>query len=293
MSNVDEIIKLKELLDKNIITQEEFEKKKKELLNMKDNTEKQSQNTNNSKKSFLSKLGIENNITLTSKKNNNKKKTKLSTIIAALIIVSLICIFANNVDLTSNKYKSENLLATYNISQEDTDKIFSILDDIGYSTYYPNYKLEKSGDNEEIPGSIGFTIKKGQQIVGFIDIKDNNVANIQYSDKILYENGAVQHTLSEYIGNTSSNNERFTLISKEGNKDNYGYITITGEIKNNTNKTYAYAQVTFTLYDESGAQVGTVMDNINDFEANGVWKFKAIGLSNGCTTYKCTGITGW
>lgn len=199
MSNVDEIIKLKELLDKNIITQEEFEKKKKELLNMKDNTEKQSQNTNNSKKSFLSKLGIENNITLTSKKNNNKKKTKPSTIIAALIIVSLICIFANNVNLTSDKYKSKNVLATYNISQEDTDKIFSIIDNVGYSTYYPNYKLEKSRDNEEIPGSIGFAIKSGQQIVGFVDIKNNEIDNIQYSDKILYQNGTIQHTLSEYI----------------------------------------------------------------------------------------------
>ena len=34
MSNVDEILKLKELLDKEIITKEEFEKKKSELLNM-------------------------------------------------------------------------------------------------------------------------------------------------------------------------------------------------------------------------------------------------------------------
>ena len=37
MSNADEIIKLKKLLDTNIITQEEFEKKKDELLNNADN----------------------------------------------------------------------------------------------------------------------------------------------------------------------------------------------------------------------------------------------------------------
>ena len=211
MSNVDEIIKLKELLDKNVITQEEFDKKKKELLNVKDNIDKPSQNSNNSKKSFLSNLGIENNITLTSKKNNNKKKTKPSTIIAALIIVSLICIFANNVDLTSDKYKSKNVLATYNISQEDADKIFSIIDNVGYSTYYPNYKLEKSGDNEEIAGSIGFAIKNGQEIVGFVDIKNNEIDNIQYSDKILYVNGNIQHTLNEYLISTD---EKGDLIYK-------------------------------------------------------------------------------
>ena len=119
--------------------------------------------SNNGKNGFLSKLGIKNNITLTSNKNNTKKKTKPTTVIAALIIVFFICIFATNVDLTSNTYKSENLLATYNIPQEDTDKIFSILDNVGYSTYYPNYKLEKSEDNEEIPGSIGFAIKNGEE----------------------------------------------------------------------------------------------------------------------------------
>ena len=199
MSNVDEIIKLKELLDKDVITQEEFDKKKNELLNIKDNIVKRKTVNNNSKKSFFSKLGIKNNIALTSNKNNTKKKTRPSTIIAALIIVYLICTYVTNVDLTSNKYKSENLLATYNIPQENVDNIFSILDDIGYSTYYPDYKLEKSGDNEEIPGSIGFTINNGQQIIGFIDIKDNKVDNIQYSDKILYENGTIQHTLSEYV----------------------------------------------------------------------------------------------
>lgn len=48
-------------------------------------------------------------------------------------------------------------------------------------------------------GSIGFEIKNGNDIIGFIDIKDNKVINIQYSDKILYENGSIQHTLSDYI----------------------------------------------------------------------------------------------
>lgn len=37
MSNTDEILKFKKLLDDNIITQEEYEKKKEELLNLHEN----------------------------------------------------------------------------------------------------------------------------------------------------------------------------------------------------------------------------------------------------------------
>ena len=59
----DEIKKYKELLDSGAITQEEYDKKKKELLNIKYDTEIQNQGNNNSKKSFLSQLGIKNNIT--------------------------------------------------------------------------------------------------------------------------------------------------------------------------------------------------------------------------------------
>ncbi len=177
MSDIDELIKLKELLDKNVITQEEFDKKKSELLNQKDNK-------NNPK----------------TKGKKEKKKTKPSTIILAIIIVAIIVAFANTTSKVPSSYTNKDLLISeYNLSEEEANQVISVIDNCGYSDYYSDYTLEKSIDNEEIPGSIGFEIKNGENIVGFIDIKDNKVVNIQYSDKILYENDAVQHTLSEYV----------------------------------------------------------------------------------------------
>lgn len=177
MSDIDELIKLKELLDKNVITQEEFEKKKSELLNQEDNK-------NNPK----------------TKGKKEKKKTKASTIILAIIIVAIIVAFANTTSKVPSSYTNKDLLVSeYNLSEEEANQVISVIDNCDYSDYYSNYTLEKSSDNEEIPGSIGFEIKEGENIIGFIDIKDNKVANIQYSDKILYENGTVQHTLSDYI----------------------------------------------------------------------------------------------
>lgn len=93
---------------------------------------------------------------------------------------------------------------------------------------------------------------------------------------------------------TNSNEEKFTLLSDKKIVDSIGTTYIEGEIKNNTDKTYSYVQVTFNLYDENGAQLGTAIDNINNLEPNGTWKYKAMGLvTEKVSTYKFVEITGW
>nr|DAF60461.1 MAG TPA: zinc-ribbon domain protein [Myoviridae sp. ctLq07]DAY69517.1 MAG TPA: zinc-ribbon domain protein [Caudoviricetes sp.] len=94
---------------------------------------------------------------------------------------------------------------------------------------------------------------------------------------------------------TSNNQqEKFTLVSDKKVIDSLGTTYIEGEIKNNTNKTYSYVQVTFNLYDANGAQLGTAVDNINNLEPNSTWKYKAIGLvTEKVSTYKFVEITGW
>ena len=100
--------------------------------------------------------------------------------------------------------------------------------------------------------------------------------------------------------NSTSNNqstqikEKFTLISSEMTTDSIGSCYIEGTIQNNTNKNYNYAQVTFNIYDKDGNQLGTAVDNINNFQANGTWKYKAIGLTTEkVSRYEFVEITGW
>ncbi len=91
---------------------------------------------------------------------------------------------------------------------------------------------------------------------------------------------------------TSSQAEKFTLLSDTKITDSIGTTYIEGEIKNNTDKTYSYVQVTFNLYDASGAQLGTAVDNINNLEPNATWKYKAIGLvTEKVASYKLVEIT--
>ena len=50
---------------------------------------------------------------------------------------------------------------------------------------------------------------------------------------------------------------------------------VTGVLKNNGGKK-GYVQITVPCYDKDGAKLGDALANVNDIEANGKWKFKAM-----------------
>jgi ABC-type multidrug transport system fused ATPase/permease subunit len=80
-----------------------------------------------------------------------------------------------------------------------------------------------------------------------------------------------------------------------GEIDNYGYLRITGTLKNLTEKKFTYASVDFIVYDESGAQIGTALANMNYWEPGGTWTFEAVcftQIEGGCT-YKLTEVTAF
>lgn len=77
-----------------------------------------------------------------------------------------------------------------------------------------------------------------------------------------------------------------------GNTNGFGG-TITGIVENRRSGKLSYAQITFNLYDESGAQVGSAMANINGLEPGGKWKFEATSFGKDFTTYKFSELTGF
>lgn len=68
---------------------------------------------------------------------------------------------------------------------------------------------------------------------------------------------------------------------------------VVGKIKNNTNRKYGYVQVEINLYDKSGQQVGSTLDNVNNLEPGAVWSFKAPILEDQATKFKVADITGF
>lgn len=76
----------------------------------------------------------------------------------------------------------------------------------------------------------------------------------------------------------------------------YFALYIEGTVKNNSNKTYSYVQITFSLYDSSGAKLGTAIDNLNNLAPGEIWKFKALGMDSGSeeiATYRLDEIKGY
>ena len=73
----------------------------------------------------------------------------------------------------------------------------------------------------------------------------------------------------------------------------YGARAICGSVKNNTNRNIGYAQVEINLYDKNENIIGSTADNINNLEANSIWKFKAPIIEDNVTTYKIKNVIGY
>ena len=104
----------------------------------------------------------------------------------------------------------------------------------------------------------------------------------------------IYQTIEDEVQNAQ--NEKFTLTDDHGYSDEYGLAYyIEGTVKNNTNHTYSYVQIQFNVYDENNNVIGSCLDNINNFEANGSWKIKAIctGEAKDVRSYKFTSFSSW
>ena len=194
MSFLEDLEKLKQLLDAGIITKEEYEKKKQEIL------------FNETEVKAI------NNTIYNSNLKNNKKGGNgcLTSFVIFFIIIMIASAIISGSDVsTGGSYYT--LFEKYNISNLDANLIIETIDKCGYSKYFSGYKISKSVDNEEIEGSIGFELTKGERTIGFVDIKDGKVCLIQYSDKYLFQDGEIKHTLDEYL---ITNDEKSQLIYK-------------------------------------------------------------------------------
>ena len=70
-------------------------------------------------------------------------------------------------------------------------------------------------------------------------------------------------------------------------------MEITGTVINRRSKTLNYAQINFSILDESGAQVGSAFANINSLEAGARWNFKAISFNKNGEKFKLSKLSGF
>lgn len=101
--------------------------------------------------------------------------------------------------------------------------------------------------------------------------------------------------VSGQVETSATKKEKFELIGEVEQETDQFATYLKGVIKNNSGKDCTYVQVTFNLYDADGNQIGTALDNINNLEADGTWKFKALEMDvdGEIASYKLAEITGY
>jgi len=78
----------------------------------------------------------------------------------------------------------------------------------------------------------------------------------------------------------------------EGSTGKFGG-KITGIVENRRKRKLSYAQISFNLYDSSGAQIGSAIANINGLEPGGKWKFEATTFGTDFDKYKFSELSGF
>ena len=100
-------------------------------------------------------------------------------------------------------------------------------------------------------------------------------------------------TATDVTAQTEQQEKKENLEVLEHSVVHDGYLSyIVGKVKNNTNKTYSYVQVSINLY-KGESQAGSTLANVNNLEPGGTWEFKALVTNNDITGYKIVEVTGF
>lgn len=95
---------------------------------------------------------------------------------------------------------------------------------------------------------------------------------------------------------TSKANSDYEVTDVAIETDEFGISYVTGILKNNTDEPKSYIQILFPVKDSQGNKIGDAMDNVNNIEPNGTWKFKATsfereeGIQIDTGNYEVTGF---
>lgn len=88
--------------------------------------------------------------------------------------------------------------------------------------------------------------------------------------------------------------KKYAITDEQIVKDGYT-AKVTGTFTNNSGTEMSYVQVSYTLFDESGAQVGTALANTNNLADGGTWKFEALATAtpDKIASFKLGDVTGF
>jgi hypothetical protein len=82
------------------------------------------------------------------------------------------------------------------------------------------------------------------------------------------------------------------VVGDESARDRYDAQWLNGMVVNQTGKAYRFVQISYDLFDATGAQIGTASANTRGLEPHGRWLFKTV-ISDRCTRFKLASLDGY
>lgn len=132
--------------------------------------------------------------------------------------------------------------------------------------------------------------------LGILMADDNATGNDSTTgQKLSVQSNAQSSETTKPTATQEPKKEKYELVGDvKVESSEYSYYLV-GVIKNNSGRELSYLQVTFSLYDKDGNQLGTAIDNVNNLEKDGTWKFKAMAFEaeEEIASYKLGEITGF
>lgn len=88
--------------------------------------------------------------------------------------------------------------------------------------------------------------------------------------------------------------DKYSIADEQMTGDDYT-TTISGTFTNLTDSQLGYVSVGYNLFDADGNQLGTAYANTSNLDADGTWKFEAVGMYDQAkvASYKLADVTGF
>ena len=88
--------------------------------------------------------------------------------------------------------------------------------------------------------------------------------------------------------------DKYSIADEQMTGDDYT-TTISGTFTNLTDSQLGYVSVSYNLFDADGNQLGTAYANTSNLDADGTWKFEAVGMYDQAkiASYKLADVTGF
>jgi len=83
------------------------------------------------------------------------------------------------------------------------------------------------------------------------------------------------------------------VIDFEWSTTDHGSRTLTGTIRNNSDRNMSYVSIEFELTDRDGVTVGSAIDNVGSLSANGTWAFEALVLDDRAYSARIADVVAW